>query len=833
MQGSMWKVATFFAVLAVGGLVSLQVQQALNNSTANEKLSLENYVPNTLKKANADEENQNPIPENKTDQKIVENSGNPFADFPKEPTPVTKTELTPIKQEQKVVENKTIETDPWEAMKGPQDKEIKTPTPVEEKQPYNPFASFADKKEETPTPASNKIHLFPGAEKKITELKEKVEEKVQTVENKINPFVPEPVENPFATIPTNKEMSVDETEKPKVSPVAAKTDSVKSLFPVVPIAEPNKLSNTNSKPLAEKNEVEINPFQFSSSKTEMKETPKPEPVPVPSVFAFQNNDKKPEPKVPVPTLDPIEEKKPEPVKDSDIEIKPSTIFPAQPSPVKPSDSNDTKMSPQPAPVPAITEKTDSKNEELKGDAVLPKNPPQGVQRPELKIEKLAPKTAVLGQAMVYQIIVRNTGSIPAHKVVVEDLIPRGSELKGSIPVAQLQTETKKLVWRLGTIQPGEENIIKVQVVPTDEGEIGSVTTVNFVAEVAAKTRITAPKLELSVNGPDQSVVGKNVSLIYQIKNTGQGDATGVVLRSLLPDELKHEAGNDLEYDVGNIPAGETREVRLTMKAISPGNPVNKASVEANGGIKAGTSSNLNIIKSVLKLTRKGPSRRFVGREATYTIKIKNESVRTVNNVQLSEIIPSGMELQNSTPMGNYDRNTRSLSWFLGQIQPQEEKEITINMNAKAVGVQRTTVAVEDSDGNRATLNAETKVEGFASLAIHEVKGKGPVAVGERVSWKFHLKNRGSAKASNVSLSCELPNNVKFVSAQGPEDYNIQGQNVIFKPINALMPGQETTIDLVMTAASTGKTQLKVSVKSDEMNDPISHEETVIVFDESQ
>ncbi len=133
---------------------------------------------------------------------------------------------------------------------------------------------------------------------------------------------------------------------------------------------------------------------------------------------------------------------------------------------------------------------------LSGTGTLDGSAPTGPQRPELQIVKDAPPNAVLNQPLVYKIRIKNIGQSPAHQVIVEDSIPRGSELKGTIPEAELDVRTNHLIWKLGTIKPGDESLIKVQIVPTQPGEIGSVATVRFVGRVAAKTVITSPKLSL-------------------------------------------------------------------------------------------------------------------------------------------------------------------------------------------------------------------------------------------------------------------------------------------------------------------------------------------------
>jgi uncharacterized repeat protein (TIGR01451 family) len=153
---------------------------------------------------------------------------------------------------------------------------------------------------------------------------------------------------------------------------------------------------------------------------------------------------------------------------------------------------------------------------LAGDGTVGPKGPGGSQRPQLKIEKLAPPNAVLGQPLIYEIAVRNIGDSAAHEVVVEERIPKGSELSGTDPQAELADKT--LIWKLGTMHPGDERKIRVKVVPVNEGQIGSVATVNFVAEVSAKTVITAAKLKFDLTAPPQVRVGEQVPMVFKVTN---------------------------------------------------------------------------------------------------------------------------------------------------------------------------------------------------------------------------------------------------------------------------------------------------------------------------
>ena len=197
-----------------------------------------------------------------------------------------------------------------------------------------------------------------------------------------------------------------------------------------------------------------------------------------------------------------------------------------------------------------------------GDAQL-----EGVQSPQLAIQKFAPKEVQVGKPATFRVTVRNTGTIPACEVEVCDQVPRGARLVATMPQAKRGVRGE-LVWTLGTIRPGEETKVEMQVVPTAEGEIGSVATVHFGADASARSIVTRPQLVVETKAPSQVMIGDRVTMSITVSNPGTGIATGVVLLERIPPGLQHPAGAELEYQVGDLKPGESRKLDLPLVADS-------------------------------------------------------------------------------------------------------------------------------------------------------------------------------------------------------------------------------------------------------------------------
>jgi len=458
--------------------------------------------------------------------------------------------------------------------------------------------------------------------------------------------------------------------------------------------------------------------------------------------------------------------------------------------------------------------------------------PQGPQKPQLKIEKIAPKNAILGQPMVYRILVRNIGHATAHQVVVKDHIPQGVQLTGTIPQAYLTG--RLLSWRLGTLKPNEVRRISVRVVPQTAGEIGSIATVNFISKVAARTTVTAPKLSLSISAPKTIPLGQSVQFHFKITNNGSSEAREVFIRDIIPPELKHAAGPDLEYKIGTLPAGKTKDIRLTMKAVKSGDAVNRAVVTADGGLKVEATAAVRITDQTrLTVTRTGPRKRYVGQTALYTNRVTNRTDGAVIGIRLVESVPAGMDVIKTTPAGRYDPQHRSVTWSIQRLDAGKSRDLKVTLRALKTGSQESAVAVIALDGSRANVRSLTSVKGLAALRIDVPPVSGPVDVGNPVALRIVAANRGSAPATNVQITVTLSEELVVASVRGPVKSKSSAAKIQFEPIESIAPGKEVVLDVILRSVKPGDARVSVKTRSDQMSRPLVREDAVQILADGQ
>ena len=469
-------------------------------------------------------------------------------------------------------------------------------------------------------------------------------------------------------------------------------------------------------------------------------------------------------------------------------------------------------------------------DDMIGDGIVGDASQRGVQQPRLTIEKVAQQQAVLEQPLVYSIIVRNQGNVAAHNVVIEDRIPKGTELMGTFPRAELVDKT--LIWKEPVLRPNEEKKISIKVIPKQEGPIGSVARVHFATEVSTEIQVAAPpQLEFTVNPPREIRVGQNVDLIFQLKNIGKVEATNISVRDVLPDHLRHESGNDVECPIGKLAPNEIREIVLTVTATRTGSGLNKAVLTADSGIQKQLESQIDVVSDQLVLTRTGHNRVFVERSAAFTNTIRNDGKMTASRVRVSEIVPAGMEFETASDGGRFDASQNAVVWTLGTLAPGDDKELTVKYIPKEMGTVIGKVTATGASGSSAEIQSKVEVVGRPEIQMETLSSTGSVTIGDKISSKFQLKNSGTSAARNVQLRVQIPPQLRLVSVKGGKFQKTKNV-VVFEAIEELAPRSQAAFEFIMEPTEEAEARVVVEIYADHLTKPHRREETIQIARDS-
>jgi uncharacterized repeat protein (TIGR01451 family) len=453
---------------------------------------------------------------------------------------------------------------------------------------------------------------------------------------------------------------------------------------------------------------------------------------------------------------------------------------------------------------------------------------EGPQSPTLVVEKAAPEEIQVGKPAVFAIRVQNVGSVTAQGVEIHDMIPQGTHLIETRPSAAAAVDGR-VSWTVGIIKPGDEATVEMELMPMAEGEIGSVATVHFASEASARTRCTRPQLAMEVSVPNEVLIGEELTLSIRISNPGTGAATGIVISENIPEQLVHPAGSELEYEVGDLKPGESRQIDLVMNTVKAGQVINLLTARGDGQLQAEQQSEFMVVAPQLELSMQGPKRRYLERQATYTVTVSNPGTAAAREVQLLTHLPKGMKFIGANNSGEYDPVTNTVHWVLEELPAKQSGKVTLTALPVEAGEQMLKVESTAERGLSAEQEEVVSVEGVAAILFQLADEADPIEVGGETTYEIKVVNQGSKAATNVQLIAVFPRQLKPRSAHGPTRDSIAGQEVRFQPLGRLPPKGETVYQIRAQGLEPGDLRVQVQLLTDEMQSPVTKEESTRVY----
>jgi len=452
----------------------------------------------------------------------------------------------------------------------------------------------------------------------------------------------------------------------------------------------------------------------------------------------------------------------------------------------------------------------------------------GLQSPALSLEKFAPQEIQVGKAATFETIVRNTGQVTAQHVVVTDHVPQGTQLVNATPQYQ-HSPGGAIVWQLGSLDPDEEVVITMELMPQAEGEIGSVAQVSFQTQASVRALCTKPELAVEHTARDSVLIGDEIVFDIRISNPGTGAATGVVLEEDVPPGLTHPMGRRLERPVGTLQPDETRQLELVLKAAEAGALANVIRVRGDGGLFAEHRVQLEVVAPQVQVAVSGPSRRFLERQGAYEITVTNPGTAAATHVELVAELPPGLQFVSADQEGQYDRRDHLVYWTLVELPPQQPSVFRLTALPIETGPQELSVKSEADLGLSHEFQHTTNVEGITEVRFSVSDVQDPIEVGTETTYEIRVTNNGSKTAANVNVAAMLTNGMTPIEGDGPTSVQISGQQIVMDPVDELKPGAEAVYRIRVQGAQPGDHIMRVQLASDDAPNPVTKEEGTLVY----
>jgi uncharacterized repeat protein (TIGR01451 family) len=275
----------------------------------------------------------------------------------------------------------------------------------------------------------------------------------------------------------------------------------------------------------------------------------------------------------------------------------------------------------------------------------------------------------------------------------------------------------------------------------------------------------------------------------------------------------------INIPVGTLAAGQSREFESIVKPGERGTANNTATARADGDLTATSNTTTTVVRlPALAITKAAPDRRFIGRDITYEITVRNTGDGEARDCMLEDMIPAGATFVSASDGGRSDGSR--VTWNLGTLAPEANRTVTLTIKPGAGGIVRNTATVKAYCAAAATGTAETSVEGIPAVLLEVVDIEDPIEVGSNETYVITVTNQGSAPDTDIRIAFMLEDTMEFVSGTGASA--IQGvaaagtRNFEFAPLPSLAPGADAVWRVVVKGVAPGDARFTVTMNTDQL-----------------
>jgi uncharacterized repeat protein (TIGR01451 family) len=343
-----------------------------------------------------------------------------------------------------------------------------------------------------------------------------------------------------------------------------------------------------------------------------------------------------------------------------------------------------------------------------------------VTKPVLEIRHSTRPQALIGDSVVFDVIVENKGDGPATNVIVQEDVPEQLEYADGF---------RELEYEIGTLMPGQSRRVQLGLKAAQIGRLRNIMFASASGGLRAKheldMEVVAPKLVTSAEGATRRFLQRNVEHKFNVENSGTAKATNVELIARLPSGLRFvSANNQGRYDrnshavywsLAELQPSIKAGVSLETVPVEVGKQDIKFEAIADLNQKSNATQPLSVehlvdvffdIDDVVDPIE-------IGSDTSYRIRIVNQGTKTATNVKLAVDFPNG--LQPTGVEGNLRNEIRGQQVLFAPIStlsPGDEISVIVRGKGTAAGDHRVSVNLQ-TDGRQTQVTKQETTRVYA------------------------------------------------------------------------------------------------------------------------
>jgi uncharacterized repeat protein (TIGR01451 family) len=327
-----------------------------------------------------------------------------------------------------------------------------------------------------------------------------------------------------------------------------------------------------------------------------------------------------------------------------------------------------------------------------------------VREPKLQLKATAPEKVLVGDAATIMLTVANPGDGPADQVKVHAVLSEGLE----------NARGNKVDFEVGNLNPGESRSVQL----ICAAKAGGMQKCEAIAEAEgglksqdhADVNVIMPRIDLAVVGPKLRYLDRKAIYSFKVTNPGDAAATNVTVSDVVPAGFKFLSATDggrhdfstrtVSWFVGEVGPGQTKEVKMEVLAINPGEHRHKAVAQAARGLKTDTEYMTRVegLSAILLEVVDTEDPIEVGADTAYEIRITNTGSKTETDIKVVATMPPQMAFKGvQGPCKAHEDGKQIVFDPLPKLAPRADAIFRVNVKGLQPGDVRFKVQVTSTN----------------------------------------------------------------------------------------------------------------------------------------
>jgi uncharacterized repeat protein (TIGR01451 family) len=439
------------------------------------------------------------------------------------------------------------------------------------------------------------------------------------------------------------------------------------------------------------------------------------------------------------------------------------------------------------------------------------------------------------------------GSGNTTKVALQ-LVRPAEVMPGNMPRLVVANGASTITWNGGNsyLPPADnlEGTIPTYPIPGTSDSAQSDTPITPSPTPTQPSMPKRPVLDIEVRGSETGQVGGEARFEVIIRNTGDAEATGLVINDRFDAGLRHPGDNLGTRTIdkrlsATIPPGQSHTEYITFEIVGAGNLCHDVSVRSAQGADAAKRACINVPMRDLEqmpgmeVRKDGPRLSTVGETVLFTLSVKNTGAIPLTNVEVLDEYDAALDprprTEGYTTVPSNDGRSRFI-WRIPRLEVGAVQRFEVDCVCEAPKQRACSIASVTAQGGdeiglvpsadehcMEIVESRTPGAGGAADVIPPADGGSgrlrlsiwpynpkPIA-GSRATYQFFIENGASSPDEQVQLSVSFPPELvpDMATVQADVAAQLVGNELQFNPVAMIRANERLSFTVTTSVRRAG------------------------------